>query len=115
MIFSFLITLVLPVLRLLVSQDYVNQRIQDELSYRQLREVLIQSEVLDVKFNQLDFIYQGKQMSCHQSGQWLLIEPGTWIFFDQVKEVSFYKDGQKVMMNLTTKTQSWQKELAVDE
>lgn len=53
---------------------------QDQIQLQQLRRLLLGSEQIDVSHDQLAFYAEGQNRRLVQSGNWLLVQPGTWIF-----------------------------------
>ncbi len=100
---SALVMLMLPLFQLLLRQDFLMRSTQDEIQLRQLRQVLMRSEQITVHPHALSFVLDQQERELCQSGQWLLIRPGTWILFDEVEEVSFHQEGNCIVMTLQTR------------
>ena len=81
---------------------------QDQIQLQQLRRLLLGSEQIEVSRDKLTFYAEGQNRRLVQSGNWLLAQPGTWIFFDQVISVQFELRQDQIWMRLVSETGEWE-------
>ena len=107
-----IVTLFLPMIptlvRLLARQDWLMRSAQDQIQLQQLRRLLLSSGEIEVSRDQLTFYAEGQNRRLVQSGNWLLVQPGTGIFFDQVETVWFDQRQSQIWMHLVSMDGEWE-------
>ena len=107
-----IVTLFLPLIPAMVSllsrQDWLMRSAQDQIQLEQLRRLLLAGGPVEVGADQLSFYAEGQSRRLVQNGNWLLVQPGTWIFFDQVEAVHFQRRQSQIWMRLTSGGREWE-------
>ena len=81
---------------------------QDQIQLQQLRRLLLGSGSIEVHDDHLTFDAEGQTRRLVQNGNWLLVQPGTWIFFDQVDSVRVEQRHSPIWMHLTGERGEWE-------
>lgn len=73
-----------------ISFDY--NRINDEISLCQLREILLIGYDINVNNDQIVFRYKNKENRLSLVNNKLILQPGTQIFLNDIDDIYFYKE-----------------------
>lgn len=96
------ICLCIPLLTNMISighrQLQFQHALQDEIAIIQLRRYLAIAYDLEVNDNQIAFTRADEDMRLHVVNRNLIIQPGTYIFLDDIDHVYFYTRVNTVMM-----------------
>ncbi|MCI5724043.1 MAG: type II secretion system GspH family protein [Erysipelotrichaceae bacterium] len=96
------ICLCIPLLTNMISighrQLQFQHALQDEIAIIQLRRYLAIAYDLEVNDNQITFTRADEDMRLHVVNRNLIIQPGTYIFLDDIDHVYFYTRVNTVMM-----------------
>ena len=103
----FLIPVVCGGMALLKKPDPVYRNIQNRIQMMQCRRLVSAGQIHSLTEDQLSFNAQGKDRVLHCRNGWLLIEPGTWILCDKVRDVRFEQREEVILIHVTTFEESF--------
>lgn len=103
MMFGFL---VMGLVSVMVLQSYQLIRVHNKpakdaitMGIMQLQELVALSEILDVRENEVDLLYQNKAVRLYQTGLSLIRTPGTVTYLFPISEVRFWVDEELLFLS----------------